>query len=99
MSFKTVIGAAIAAAAGACASTPNVTASYYFPKAETQITITQSLACNSAATRIIAATAVAPSTTYTSDLERGDDGNIRQGRLRYADLDGFFSDADITLNF
>lgn len=84
----------------ACATLPNVTAAYFFPKASTQISVVQTLACNGIPkgdpppTVIISAAAVSANTVYSSDFEYG-----RRGRLRYADLNGPFSDADVALTF
>jgi hypothetical protein len=83
----------------ACASIPDVTASYYFPKAETQITIAQSLACNSDSTKVISAAAVTAKTAYSSDYDIDGNGYVRKGQLRLADLNRAFSDTDISLNF
>ncbi|CAE6694434.1 hypothetical protein R69619_00408 [Paraburkholderia nemoris] len=76
-----------------CASTPKGEISYYFPKAETQFTITQTLACNSAGTSVYQLVTISPVTTYTSDTEA--DGYT----LNPKTFDGFLADTDLALNF
>ena len=77
-----------------CATLPDVTVSYYFPKAETQIAVTQTLSCSSTKDAVVeVVTVTIPATTYSSDLES------RKGTLRYADLNGPLSDTDVTVNW
>jgi hypothetical protein len=94
MFFRRISGAiASAGLVAGCAFTPSVTASYYFPKAQTQVSITQSLTCNSSG-KVISVASVTTSTAYSADYDGG-----AQGTLRYTDLDGALSDADTSLSF
>lgn len=83
--------AACAVLAG-CAATPDVTVSYFFPKAETQLHITQTLACPSDASAVLSTVTVTPTTTYSSDLE------MKPGKFNFKSLSSSFANSDISLN-
>ena len=76
-----------------CASIPDVTARYYFPKAQTQLQLTESLMCNKNSSRLLTVATVASPTVYSSDLSAG------VGSLSYKGVSGPFTDTDLTLNF
>ena len=88
------MGAAAVLLAG-CAKIPEVTEHYYFPKAETQIAVTQTIGCNADNTLIRAVTTVTPTTTYSSD--RGPKAGT--GSFTYSDFNATFSDGDAALTF
>lgn len=48
---------------------PKGTLSYYLPKAQTTLTVTQTLACNTAGDGLVQVVSVSPSTTYSSDTD------------------------------
>jgi hypothetical protein len=101
--IQRIWGVVLAGSVAGCAHTPHVTASYYFPKAGTQISVTQSLACHTVTKQddpaksktqiVVSAAAVTVSTSYSSDY------GGRRGSLTYTDLDGSLSDADTALSF
>lgn len=59
----------IVALAG-CVSTPPATISYYYPKAATEITATQTVTCNKAGTQVNLVTSVDFITTYATDYDK-----------------------------
>lgn len=81
-----------AATVASCASNPSVLVTYYLPKAETQLTATQTLGCNAGGTLLVVATTVSPTTTYAADRSA-------TGSFSFRKLRGLFSDADATVNF
>lgn len=93
--------AAVLVVAG-CGTIPNVTVSYYFPRAKTQFAVTQTVGCSPKVDgkhRIIRSV-ISPTTTITNsaDLDWKDkDGSPRQGHIRYRAFNGTFSDADATV--
>jgi hypothetical protein len=84
--------AALAVLMSGCASMPDVAIKYYFPKAETQLQVTQTLACTKDAAEIISVASVSQSTTYSSDRA------VPRGQLRYKDVAGMFSDGDLAVS-
>jgi hypothetical protein len=85
-----------------CSAIPDVTVSYYFPRANTQFALTQTLGCSPKADgrhRIIhSAVSVNATTSNSADLDwKNDDGSPRQGHIRYRAFSGTFSDADATV--
>jgi hypothetical protein len=76
-----------------CASLPKVQITYYPPVAHTVITVTQVLDCDKSGKKVIAANSVAAATTYSSDRDHPPQ------HFAIADLDGTFSDADLTFGF
>src|ERR1700722_14946030 len=86
-------GLALALTVSGCATTPKGTTSYYFPKAETQISITQTLSCNAKGDTLHQVVTVSPSTTYSSDL------TVAPAVFTPGSLDGTFSDTDIGFTF
>lgn len=94
--------APICALACACASIPDVTVSYYFPKAETQLVVTQSIGCSEKIANqhrsIRSVISVSPTTVNSADVNWLDGTNQpHKGHLRYKDLSGTFSDGDATV--
>ncbi|HUR41456.1 MAG TPA: hypothetical protein VM240_09855 [Verrucomicrobiae bacterium] len=73
-----------------CASTPAVTLNYYGVKWNAMATVTQTVGCNADKTRLIAIPAVSVATTYSSDLSKPRQIDIKK-------LDGLFSDADFAM--
>jgi hypothetical protein len=110
---KAIIPAAgFALGLAGCATTPpDVTARYYFPKAETQLLVTETVGCSpkpaagTQAHRIIRAVmTVAPTTTNSADMAWlvasptvPNTQVVRQGHLRYRDFSSALSDEDITV--
>jgi len=78
---------------GACSAVPNVTVSYYLPKAETTVTVTQSVDCDAKKQHLFFVYSVVSATAYASDLRR------KPIPFRLKDLDGTFSDSSATFNF
>lgn len=72
-----------------CASAPNFTQSYYLPKAETTVTATAVIACNSRKIPI-AKFVLADPTTYVADFTAPE-------RLNFEDLSGPFSSSNATI--
>lgn len=94
--------AAVAMALAGCGTIPDVTMSYYFPRAKTQFAVTQTIGCSPKAKgqhRIIRSVISVSSTiTNSADVDWKDEkGNPRQGQLRYRAFHGTFSDADATV--
>ena len=88
-----ITAAGLLALACGCASTPKGSTSYYFPKAETQFVITQTLACNADGSKLHQAITVTPQTAYSSDLD------VPPFVLAPHDLSGAFADTDLSLAF
>jgi len=76
-----------------CASTPQGSTSYYFPKAETQLVITQTLSCNAKGDRLREVVTVTPTTIYTADL------SLSRGVFEPRRIDGALADASVSLTF
>jgi hypothetical protein len=87
------MGIGILVLIGGCAATPKGTTSYYFPKAETQILITQTLSCNAKADTLHEVVTVTPTTVYSSDL------SVAPAKFTPSNLDGTFSDTDTGFTF
>lgn len=75
-----------------CATVPRVTFSYYPAKWNTIATVTQTVGCNEAKTRLVVANTPSITTTYSSDFNRPFQISIK-------DLDSAFADSDITMTF
>jgi hypothetical protein len=85
-----------------CGTIPDVTVSYYFPRAKTQLAVTQTIGCSPKSNnthRIIRSViSVAPTSTYSADLDwLNKDGQPYQGQLHYGAFKGLLSDADATV--
>jgi hypothetical protein len=78
---------------GGCGTTPKGTITYYFPKAETQFVITQTLSCNAAGDALHEVVTVTPTTVYSSDLL------VPVGKFTPSSLDGTLSDTDVGFTF
>lgn len=76
---------------GSCGSMPAVTVSYYFPKAETQLQLAQTIACNDDGSGLFSATAVTPTTQYVADRR------VDRATISFKRLSGSFSNADVTV--
>lgn len=76
-----------------CASTPKGSTSYYFPKAETQLIITQTLSCNARGDKLRELVTVTPTTAYTSDL------SVPPAVFEPRSIDGTIADASVALTF
>lgn len=86
----------------ACASVPDVTISYYFPRAQTEIAVTQTIGCNDKVPNkhrsIRSVISVASTTSVSSDVDwLNKDGKPRQGHFHYKALSGAFNDSDATV--
>jgi hypothetical protein len=73
-----------------CASTPDVKLNYYGVKWNAAATVTQTVGCTADKTRLIALPTVSVATTYSSDLSKPRQIDIKK-------LDGLFSDADFAM--
>jgi hypothetical protein len=91
MTKLTTLALAAIAMAG-CASIPPVTARYYLPKAETQITVTQTLGCTADSSSLVVASSVADQTAYSADTAAAQ-------QLPFQKLGGTFVNADAALSF
>jgi hypothetical protein len=85
-----------------CATIPDVTVHYYFPRAKTQFAVTQTIGCSPKVEgqhRIIRSViTVTPTITNGADVDwKNADGSPRQGVLRYRAFRGTFDDADATV--
>jgi hypothetical protein len=76
-----------------CGSMPAGRISYYFPKATTQLVITQTLACGTKGTALHQVVTVTPTTTYSSDLD------VPKAVLEPSKFGGTFADADVAITF
>lgn len=83
---------AVVLAVVGCASIPPVTARYYLPKAETQLTVTQTLGCTGDGNHLVVATGVLAVTSYSADP-----GTAQE--LPLQKLGGTFVDADAAMTF
>lgn len=102
MSASKIVGAvSMLTLLSGCATLPNVTATYYFPKAETLFTLTQTIGCTPLETgkhRLIRSViSVTSATTNSADTDWKVDGKVRKGRITYKDLNGTFVDGDATV--
>lgn len=76
-----------------CASTPKGSLHYYFPKAQTQLSLTQTLSCTPDHKHLRQVITVAPTTVYSSDT------HAKVGELSPSALDSTFADADVSFSF
>jgi hypothetical protein len=83
----------IAALALSACSTPKGTITYYLPRAETALKVTQTLACNGAGDRLTQVVNVAATTAYSSDPAAS--AVIIEPRK----IDGWLANADIAFAF
>jgi hypothetical protein len=83
----------LAISLAACASTPKGSTSYYFPKAETTLVITQTLSCDAKDAELHETVSVTPTTSYMSDL------NVSPARFTPSNFDGTWADSDTALSF
>jgi hypothetical protein len=74
-----------------CSTIPDVTVSYYYPKAHTQLQVTLTLACSKDGTQVVPVLSfAAPANSYLTDRSAA-------GKVRLKDLGGALSDADIAV--
>lgn len=96
---KTIICTAMLAG---CASTPDVTVVYYFPKATTQIAVVQTLGCSpkhDTGNRIVrSVSSVTVTTAYSADTDT-EDGKLKQGAINYRHFDRHGTDTDTAVSF
>lgn len=71
---------------------PKGTLSYYLPKAQTTLTVTQTLTCNTAGDGLVQVVSVNSSTTYSSDMDHPQTITPR-------DISSWVTDADISFSF
>lgn len=87
-----------------CASLPPERMSYYFPMAQADILVAQTIGCDKSK-HIVAATAVTPVITYTSDLRpikvegKGQSSLPAMGMVDLSSFGSGTSDADVAFNF
>src|SRR5258706_4378315 len=82
-----------AALLSACASTPDVTYSYYPARSESTVTLTQTIACNKDNTAFVIVHKPDVTTRYSADHSR------RPFTLPINKLDGFFADSELKADF
>jgi hypothetical protein len=102
MSLRKAWPVAAALVLAGCGKIPDVTLSYYFPRAKTQFAVTQTIGCSpkmDGKHRVIRSViSVISTTTNSADLDwKNDDGCPHQGHLRYRAFEGTFNDADATV--
>jgi hypothetical protein len=101
MSIRNSLMTILCALASGCASVPDVTVSYYFPKAETQLTVTQTVGCSEKIQNkhrlIRSVISAAATTTNSADVDWLVDGKPRQGHFSYKAMNGTLSDGDATV--
>ncbi len=83
---------AITMLTGCANGIPKGTLSYYLPKAETTLTVTQTLTCNAAGDALLQVVTVNPSTVYSSDTSRTKTITPRS-------ISSSVSDADVSFTF
>jgi hypothetical protein len=88
--MKITLAIAVLAIAG-CSTLPDVTVSYFYPKAHTQLQVTQTLACSKDKKHVVPVLSfAAPVNSYLTDASQA-------GKIHIKDLGGALSDADITV--
>lgn len=91
ISWKPFVVLAASSILGACASVPDVTVNYWLPKAETKVTVTQTVACDATDEHVFAVNTATPTTTYVAD---------RTGApttFRIKDIDSSLGDTSLTV--
>jgi hypothetical protein len=79
----------------ACASTPkDMTVHYFLPRVDLELKVTKSVACDPKYNLI----SVVNATTHNPIYSAASDADAKQA-IRISDVDGFFSDADLTFDF
>jgi hypothetical protein len=76
-----------------CASTPNVMYSYYPSRANSNVTVTQTIDCNSDQTALVVVHSTTVNTLYSANYSKG------PYSVRIKKLDGFFADSSVEFNF
>ena len=76
-----------------CASTPNVMYRYYPSHSNSNVTVTQTIDCNTDQTALIVLHSTTVNTLYTADYTKG------PYSVPIKKLDGFFADSDAGFNF
>ncbi|CAG9250775.1 hypothetical protein [Paraburkholderia caribensis] len=89
MKTRYVFACSASALLGACARLPDATITYYLPKSETTITVTQTVACDSMS-GVFVNNSVSPKVVYSADL-------TAPRPLKLKALSGAFADADVTV--
>jgi len=93
MSGSFVLGVVTVIMLTGCANgIPKGSQTYYLPKAETTLTVTQTLTCNTAGDRLLQVVTVTPSTIYSSDTSR-------TMKITPRNISSSVSDADISFTF
>jgi len=88
-----VLGAVAVVMLTGCANgVPQGTLSYYLPKAETTLTVTQTLTCNATGDTLLQVVTVTPSTLYSSDTSR-------RKTITPRNISSSVNDADISFSF
>jgi hypothetical protein len=88
---KALLSAAVACLISGCATMPNVAESYYLPKAETALVVTETLGCDKLATRLISAASAVATTTYGAD-------RTKRETIELSEFGGRLEDADVAIN-
>jgi hypothetical protein len=88
---RTVVFLFVALCISACASMPDVIASYYLPKTSVSVHVVRTFACNAAKESFTTSTVTA-AVTHAADLDKRQTVALRS-------LDGTLSDADVQLQF
>lgn len=102
MPFRKVFPAAVMLVIAGCGTIPNITVSYYFPRAKTQFAVSQTVGCSPKVNgkhRILRSViSVIPTTINSADLNwKNAAGSAKQGHIDYRAFRGTFSDADATV--
>lgn len=91
--LKFMIAILITGSLSGCGTIPNVTFSYYPAKWNTVATVTQTVGCNAAKTRIVVLNTLSVTTTYSSNF------NKEPFKIIIKDLESAFADSDMTITF
>ncbi len=93
LSLLSILGAVTVVALSGCANgIPKGSLTYYLPKAETTLTVTQTLTCNATGDEVLQVVTVNPSTVYSSDTDH-------VVTITPRNISGTLNDADISFSF
>ncbi|HTW35796.1 MAG TPA: hypothetical protein VMD53_14355 [Rhizomicrobium sp.] len=73
---------------------PSETLTYYFPMAETNVVVTETVGCDAKSTMLVSASSVVAATTYSRDSRP----SAKTAKIDYSQYGGPFSDADLALS-
>ncbi|MGH6872478.1 MAG: hypothetical protein ACREHE_13330 [Rhizomicrobium sp.] len=90
--LKFITLASVPVLLAACATTPDVTYTYYLPTSQTTLTLTEAISCTKDKTALIVTSTPDVATVYMADMDGGQ-------TLKVRDLDGSFADSDPAPSF